>query len=99
MNSYEFPKWLLDYEISTDAKLLYMYLYNLVKVSSEGSVYITADEMEKLLHLSQFKRRKVLCELKEANLIKRINRGTKTRTFVCVPSFEKEVEMEGEIDE
>ena len=81
-----FPKWLLDYDISSDAKILYVYIYNLANCSVDEGVYITSVEIEKKLRLSQFKRRKVLYELKEAGLIKRINRGTKTRTFICIPN-------------
>ena len=99
MDCYEFPTWLLDYEISSDAKILFVYLYNLTRESDDESIYITSSDIEKKLHLTQFKRRKVLSELKESELIKRINRGTKTRTYVCIPEIRKEIEMEDDNNE
>ncbi len=86
MDCYEFPTWLLDCEISSDAKILFIYIYNLIKDSDEESIYLTSSEIEKKLHMTQFKRRKVLWELKVSGLIKRENRGTKTRTSVCIPA-------------
>ena len=99
MDCYDFPMWLLDYDISSDAKILFVYIYNLVKESDDESIYITSSDIEKNLHLTQFKRRKVLSELKESGLIKRINRGTKTRTYVCIPEIRRELKMEDDNNE
>lgn len=94
MNIYEFPKWLFNFNVSADAKILYVYLYNLIKDSSDESIYITSTEIEKKLHLTQFKRRKILNELKDCGLIKRTNRGTKTKTYIYIPEMKEEIEME-----
>ena len=96
---YRFPKWLFNYSISSDAKILYMYLYNLISASADECLYITANQIEKELNITQFTRRKILKELKDANLIRRVNRGIKTRTYVCIPSFKKEIEMEDGFNE
>ena len=97
---YQFPKWLITYDIPNDAKLLYMLLYDRFRLSLQNGyidednfVYqiFTRDEIENILRISHKKCVKLFKEIKAKGLIEeiRVGQGKPNRIYLTRPKIEK----------
>lgn len=97
---YQFPKWLITYDIPNDAKLLYMLLYDRFRLSLENGyidddnfVYqiFTRDEIENILGISHKKCVKLFKDIKAKGLIEevRVGQGKPNRIYLTRPTVQK----------
>ena len=102
MEFMQFPRWLKSFDVSSDAKLLYVYLLDRYKLSlknkwvdSEGRVYLicTREEMQELLGCAKQKSIKVAKELVDSGLIieKRNGHMKANWIYLLLPDYEEEV--------
>ena len=101
---YQFPKWLKKIKVSSDAKLLYVYLFDRYRLSlkngwvdKENRVYLICprSEMQELLDCSKGTAIKAARALEEAGLIeeKRVPNEA-NRIYLLMPSYSEEAEKD-----
>lgn len=101
MEFMQFPRWLKSFDVSSDAKLLYVYLLDRYKLSlknkwvdCEGRVYLicTREEMQDLLGCGNQKATKVAKELTDSGLIieKRNGHMKANWIYLLLPDYEEE---------
>ncbi len=87
---YLLPKWILKYNISSDAKILYMYLFSTLDLFFPNDfLSISNHQIEADLHMKPHQRVRAMKELMACELIKRENHGRSIRTYVIDPTYKK----------